>query len=56
MIDLDMYEQKPAKKTKKNEFIIEFQDNECYNFKNLGGIEEVYSKVKSELFSLIEKE
>lgn len=56
MIDLDMYEQKPVKKTKKNEFIIEFQDNESYNFKNLGGIEEVYNKVKSELFSLIEKE
>jgi hypothetical protein len=35
IVDVD---QKPAKKIKKNEFIIEFQDNEGYQFKNLGGI------------------
>jgi hypothetical protein len=42
IVDVD---QKPTKKVKKNEFIIEFQDNESYQFKNLGGISETYQKL-----------
>lgn len=41
-VDVD---QKPTKKVKKNEFIIEFQDNESYQFKNLGGISETFQKL-----------
>lgn len=53
IVDVD---QKPTKKVKKNEFIIEFQDNEIYQFKNLGGISETYQRLESELFSLILKD
>lgn len=49
-------EPKLKKKVKKNEFLIEFEDNPSYRFINLGGVQEVYEKINTELFNLIMKE